>query len=441
MRNDKHVPAGAAATVLLSSDRPALAEQYDVVLLDLDGVIYTGQAAVPGAVRALAKAREAGLRLAFVTNNASRSPSAIAAHLSRLGVPASASDVVSSAQAAATLIAGRVPPGSAVLVAGGIGLRLALRACGLRPVSTAADRPVAVVQGYAPDLSYGLLAEAALAVRGGALFVAANADLTLPSARGLQPGNGSLVQVIIAATGTQPLVAGKPEPPLHAEAMARTGAQRPLVVGDRLDTDIEGAVRGGADSLLVLTGVSGPADVVLAPPQRRPTYLAADLRGLLEPQPVIGPVRSQNSVAGPIGGASSGAVGDRLAGTGRGSAGSGDGPAGAAGGPAEEAEFRCGGWTARRRPGDEPLELTGTGVPVDGLRALCAAAWSAGQVTAEMTESALRTLGLGAPGRPSGASDLARAADAGRGAPDLPLTLATEPADDQPLVTATSGGR
>ncbi len=174
-----------------------------------------------------------------------------------------------------------------MLAVGGIGLRLALRERGLRPVSTAAERPAAVLQGFAPDISYGLLAEAAMAVRDGAWYVASNADATLPTPRGPQPGNGALVQVIVTATGQRPVVAGKPEPPLHAEAVARTGARRPLVVGDRLDTDIEGAVRGGADSLIVLTGVTDPAGLLLAGPRQRPTYLAADLGGLLQPHPAV----------------------------------------------------------------------------------------------------------------------------------------------------------
>jgi glycerol 3-phosphatase-2 len=366
MRNGKRSPAGTGAaadatapTLLRVGQRP-LAQEYDVALLDLDGTVYNGPSAIGGAVSALAAARTAGLRLAFVTNNASRSPSATAAQLTGLGVPAHAADVITSAQAAASLIASRVPAGSPVLVAGGNGLRLALRAKGLRPVSTAAEQPVAVVQGYSPDLSYGLLTEAALAVRAGALFVASNADLTLPTPRGLQPGNGSLIQVIATATGIRPLVAGKPEPPLHAEAMARTGAKRPLAVGDRLDTDIEGAVRGGADSLLVLTGVSGPADVVLAPPQQRPTYLAADLGGLLVPQPAIGPRRADGAGVGRVVGA-----------------------------------FQCGGWIARRPVGDGPLGLTGAGDSIDGLRALCAAAWSAGPVSAAMVGSALHKLDFG----------------------------------------------
>jgi glycerol-1-phosphatase len=336
-----------------ASDRP-LSEAYDVALLDLDGVVYLGGAAVPKAPEALAEARRRHMRLAFVTNNASRSPSAIVAELTGLGVPADPAEVVTSAQAAAHLIADRFPPGSPVLVVGGIGLRLALRERGLRPVSTAADRPVAVVQGYAPGVDYGLLAEGALAVRAGAWYVASNVDATLPTARGPQPGNGSLVQVIVTATGTKPVVAGKPEPPLHAETVARTGAKRPLVVGDRLDTDIEGACRVGADSMLVLTGVSGPADAVLAPPDRRPSYLAHDLSGLLEPHP---PVTATND------------------------------------------EFRCRGWTARRRGVKathdghaDRLELAGGGAAIDGLRALCAAAWSGGAVAADSVTSAVGSL-------------------------------------------------
>ena len=304
---------------------------YDVALLDLDGVVYLGGTAIPGAAEALRKADAAGMRLAYVTNNAFRTPAAIAALLTSFGVPAAQEDVVTSAQAAARLLAERLPAGAPVLVIGGSGLRMALRERGLRPVSTAADHPLAVVQGYSPDVSYSMLAEGGLAVAAGALFVASNGDLTLPSRRGRQPGNGSLLQVIATATGVRPLVAGKPEPPLHNESVLRTGARHPLVVGDRLDTDIEAAHRVDVDSLLVLTGVTGPAEAVLAPPSQRPTYLAEDLTGLLEPHPAI---------------------------TEKGGA------------------FGCGGWTARV-DGDR-LDLTGDGARIDGLRALCAAAWTQG---------------------------------------------------------------
>jgi glycerol-1-phosphatase len=315
-----------------ASDQP-LSKAYDVALLDLDGVIYIGSQAVPGAAEALAQAGQAGMRLAFVTNNASRSPSRIAAQLTGLGVPATATDVVTSAQAAARLLAERLPAGARVLVAGGTGLRIALHERGLRPVSTAAPHPEAVVQGYSPDLSYALLAQAALAIQAGAWYVATNADLTLPGPHGLQPGNGSISALLVAATGVQPVVAGKPETPLHAESVERTGAKHPLVIGDRLDTDIEGAVRGGADSLLVLTGVSTPADAIGAPPSCRPTYIARDLSGLLTPQPEV--------TQAPDGG------------------------------------WACGGWTARLAPDGGKLDRSGSGDPVDALRALCRAAWSA----------------------------------------------------------------
>ncbi|QFY10829.1 HAD-IIA family hydrolase [Nonomuraea phyllanthi] len=302
-----------------------LIDGYDTLLLDLDGVVYLGSHAVPGAPEALEEAQRRGARLAYVTNNASRTPAAIAGHLRELGAPATADDIVTSAQAAARLVAERVPPGSSVLVVGGSGLRLAVRDRGLRPVSTAAESPAAVVQGIAPGLAYGLLAEGALAVRHGALFVASNRDSTMPTRRGELPGNGAMVRVIAAATGVEPVYAGKPDPPLHRESMIRTGARRPLVVGDRLDTDIEGASNAGVESLLVLTGVSTPADVLTAEPRHRPTYVGEDLRTLLLPYP-------------------------------------------------EVRDGACGGWRARWQYG--ALRLDGDGSRIDGLRAACAAAWT-----------------------------------------------------------------
>jgi HAD superfamily hydrolase (TIGR01450 family) len=381
--------AGGRVDLPRASERP-LSEVYDVALLDLDGVVYLGRAAVPGAPEALAEARHRGMRLAFVTNNASRSSSAIATQLTGLGVPATPAEVVTSAHAAARLIADRLPPGAPVLVVGGIGLRIALRERGLRPVSTAAERPAAVVQGYGPGIDYSMLAEAGLAVRAGAWYVAANADATLPTARGIQPGNGSLVQVIVTATGRQPVVAGKPEPPLHSEAVTRTGARRPLVVGDRLDTDIEGAVRVGADSLLVLTGVTRPADVVLAPRHRRPTYLARDLDGLLEPHPAV----TATGVGFRCRGWTARQVAETGGPDGRSGPGARPGSPGRSGvDGCPEADGRTG--SGRRPdPGGPParLEITGAGAPIDGLRALCAAAWSAGPVAGDSARSAVASL-------------------------------------------------
>ncbi|WP_084010436.1 HAD-IIA family hydrolase [Pseudofrankia sp. DC12] len=263
----------------------APAERFDVALLDLDGVVYRGEGAVPHAAEAIGAAGKDGMRAAYVTNNALRTPEAVADRLVRFGVPARAEDVITSAQAAAHVLRERLPAGAAVLVLGGEGLRAAVTAEGLRPVTSADDEPSAVVQGFDPELTYARLAEGALAVRAGARWVASNADLTVPTERGIAPGNGSLVAMIRAATGAEPLVAGKPEPAMHAESVRRSRAQRPIIVGDRLDTDIEAGTRSGTPTLLVLTGVTDGSELLAAGPASRPTLLAADLRGLLRPHP------------------------------------------------------------------------------------------------------------------------------------------------------------
>ncbi|HSV65809.1 MAG TPA: HAD-IIA family hydrolase [Mycobacteriales bacterium] len=261
--------------------------RYDVALLDLDGVVYLGAEGIPGAAEALEKALEAGMRRAFVTNNASRTPDEVADLLRSVGVPATATEVVTSAQAAAHLLADRLPAGARVLVLGTEALVSEVRARGLTPVASAEEAPAAVVQGYSPNLGWRHLAEAAIAVQRGALWVATNLDRSVPSVRGPLPGNGALVGAVRAAVEVDPLVTGKPEPALHRESVERTGARHPLIVGDRLDTDIEGASRAGVDSLLVLTGVTTPAMLLAAPRHHRPTYLAANLEGLLHPHPAL----------------------------------------------------------------------------------------------------------------------------------------------------------
>ncbi|MER7399342.1 HAD-IIA family hydrolase [Streptomyces sp. NPDC000151] len=326
-----------------------LSEAYDTALLDLDGVVYAGGSAIPYAVESLTTARDGGMHLAYVTNNAARTPDTVAGQLTGYGLPTEAGDVVTSAQAVARLIAGQVPDGARVLAIGGEGLKVALRERGLVPVDSAEDDPAAVVQGYDPKQNWEQLAEAAYAVGRGVPWFAANTDLTIPKERGIAPGNGALVEVVRIATGGTPQVAGKPQPPMHRETVLRTGAKRPLVVGDRLDTDIEGAFNGGVDSLLVLTGVTTPAELLAAPPQHRPTYVDADLRGILGPQPEVA---------------------------------------------AADGGFRCGGWVAS--VAEDVLVLDGEGSPLDGLRALCAAAWTAagdGRCTAEAGK-ALARLGL-----------------------------------------------
>jgi glycerol-1-phosphatase len=246
---------------------------------------------VPHAPEAVAAARAAGMRVAYVTNNASRPPALVAERLTGLGIPAEPVEVVTSAQAAARVLGEQLTAGGLVLVVGTSALADEVRRVGFEPVhalSDAGSRPVAaVVQGLSPTTSQRELADAAVALRSGALWIAANTDLTLPSTRGPLPGNGAFVAVLQMITGLAPLVAGKPDPALHRESVERVGARLPLVVGDRLDTDVLGAVRGGSDSLLVLTGVTDRAALLAAPAGSRPTYVASDLRGLSEPHPQV----------------------------------------------------------------------------------------------------------------------------------------------------------
>ncbi|CAN5198212.1 HAD hydrolase-like protein [soil metagenome] len=260
-----------------------------LVLTDLDGVIYKGPNAIPYAVESI-NALHAAIRVAYITNNASRTDATVAAHLTDLGLHASAEDVVTSPQAAVTLLKELVPAGSTILVVGGDGLVDELTKAGFEVTRSAFDNPAAVIQGFAPDVSWTHLAEAAFALNGegtsGDLpWVATNTDWTIPQARGTAPGNGTLVSAVHTAVGRLPVVAGKPEVPIFREAMTRFGTQAAVMIGDRLDTDILGANRAGIPSILVLTGIDRAKQVLGAVPQERPTYIIEDLRQLHEPYP------------------------------------------------------------------------------------------------------------------------------------------------------------
>ena len=331
------------------SDR--LADAYDLVIFDLDGVIYLIDKPIPGAAEAVEELRSAGTSVAYATNNASRRAADVAALLSGMGVPATPAEVLTSAGAAAALLAERFPAGAPVLVVGAEALRADVRDAGLTPVGQLDDKPVAVVQGFGPEVGWKLLAEAALAVRAGAAWYATNTDRTLPSPRGPLPGNGSLVAVLRTALDREPdVVVGKPQPALFTTAASLSQAQRPLAVGDRLDTDIEGAVGAGMDSLLVLTGVSGPAELLSAPPSRRPTFVAADLSGLFQPE-----TASRVPFAG-----------DDL-----------------------------GGWQISS--GDQTVTLTGDGDPVDALRLLTGPAWAGAEIRAGSDRARAVLSGWGLP--------------------------------------------
>lgn len=337
------------------TDGRPVTDPYDAALFDLDGVLYLQEDPIPHAADGVAAARAAGLRIGFVTNNASRRPDAVAALLTAVGVEASVDEIVTAAQASAAALADVLPPGSPVLVVGGPALAAEVADVGLRPVTSADEQPLAVVQGYAPEVDWRQLAEGCVAIRNGARWVATNGDLTVPSSRGPLPGNGALVAALGIALDRAPdQVVGKPHPRLHQESVRRTGARRPLVVGDRLDTDVAGAVAGEADSLLVLTGVATPRDVLRAPADARPTYLATDLRDLAVPHPDV-------DVA--------------------------DGTA------------ACREWMVRG--GDGALTLSGDGEPLDALRALAGAAWTSGgaDVDAEGPAAARALVALGLAAR------------------------------------------
>ena len=287
-----------------SASGPALAPLFagfDALLLDLDGVVYVGDEPVPHAVAVLLAARAAGAVTAYVTNNASRPPGVVAEHLRSFGLDVDAHDVVTSAQAGAREVAARCGAGSRVLAVGGPGVAAAAVARGLVVVSRASDAPDAVLMGFGPDVGWRDLADASYAVSAGALFVATNTDLTIPTAAGIAPGNGTLVAAVVAATGCAPLVAGKPYAPLIEESVERVGAQRPLIVGDRLDTDIEAGRRCGIATLLVMTGVTDVATLLRAAPAQRPTFVAADLRGLMTPaEQVVVTQPGDSAPAGPL---------------------------------------------------------------------------------------------------------------------------------------------
>jgi HAD superfamily hydrolase (TIGR01450 family) len=265
-----------------------LLDTYAAVVCDLDGVVYRGPAAVAHAVEVLSTL---SVPVVYATNNASRTPRRVAEHLVELGLRVAADDVVTSSQAGAAALAQRLPAGADVLAVGGEGVREALLERGLHSITPREARAAdgvavaGVLQGYGAEVSAADLAEAAYAVQGGAVWVATNMDGTLPTHRGISPGNGTLVAAVQRATGLAPLVVGKPHAPLYLLCAERLGQspRRILAVGDRLDTDIAGAVEARMDSVLVLTGVDSVTSLATAPPHQRPTYVVEDLRALTTP--------------------------------------------------------------------------------------------------------------------------------------------------------------
>lgn len=260
----------------------SLLDDYDALLLDLDGTVYRGEEPIPGVDGAVEAARKQQVTVRFVTNNASRSPDEVASHLTRIGIAATPEEVSTSSQAAASVLAEKLQPGTTVLVVGSDALVHEVELRNLATTRSHSDAVQAVVQGLSKDVGWRELAEACVAIRAGALWVACNVDPTLPTERGPLPGNGSLVAALRTATDSEPLVAGKPATPLMDEAQRSADARRPLVVGDRLDTDIAGAVNAGLDSLLVFSGVSTVEELLDASEAMRPTYIGHDVAAVTQ---------------------------------------------------------------------------------------------------------------------------------------------------------------
>lgn len=261
----------------------SLISQYDTLLADLDGVVYEGTNAIEGAVEAINRVVAAGIPVGYVTNNSSRRPETIAEQLAGFGIVCKPDDVISSGQTGVELLATMIEPGSRVLVVGGEGLRKRVTDAGFELVESSNDSPAAVIQGFAPDVAWKHLAEAAFSIQNGAKWVATNQDWTLPQERGLAPGNGTLVSAVHTAVGILPIVAGKPEPAIFKTATDHFASKSSLFVGDRIDTDIVGSNRAGIDSALVLTGVSTRKELLGIKPEGRPTFVLANLGELHKP--------------------------------------------------------------------------------------------------------------------------------------------------------------
>ncbi len=257
-----------------------LADGYDAFLFDLDGVVYRGSNAIPEARPTLELLREMGKRIAFVTNNSARTPDEVAARLEAMGIPATAHEVQTSALATADLLANRGVRDAFVI--GEAGIREALMAKGIALVGSDAGSVDVVVVGWDRGADYDKLKVASLLVERGATLVATNADASFPAPDGDWPGAGALLAAIETTTGSRAEVVGKPNAPLLIAALDRAGGGRPLMIGDRLDTDIAGAVGLGWDSLLVLSGITRTEDVVGAPVA--PTYIGETVATLLQPR-------------------------------------------------------------------------------------------------------------------------------------------------------------
>ncbi len=256
-----------------------------VIVCDLDGVLWRGDAPIPGSADAIARLRTAGRRVAFLTNNSSHRVQDVIDRLGAIGVPADVADVLSSAQAAAALLAADLPPGARVLTCAGPGVVEALTGAGYECVDAGTDGAAtgpfdAVVVGFHRNFDFARLDRAAAAVRNGARFVATNLDATYPGTHRVLPGAGALVAAVATASGRSPEVAGKPHEATVTLVRARLGSNG-VMVGDRPSTDGALAARLGWPFAMVLSGIGGHDPTEPVPTDPAPGWVADDLAELV----------------------------------------------------------------------------------------------------------------------------------------------------------------
>jgi glycerol 3-phosphatase-2 len=268
-----------------------LIDNFDSLFLDLDGVVYRGAKAISGAVEAINRADELGKKIGYLTNNASRTQQAIAEQLNSYGLSVTPEQIIGSAAAGVRLLETMIPAGSKVLVVGGEGLRKEVIEAGFELAKDSSAKPDAVIQGFSKDVGWQQLAEAAFAIQAGAVWVATNQDWTLPLERGIAPGNGTLVGAVHTAVGILPEFAGKPFRPIFDAALQQMQVQRPLMIGDRLDTDIKGAITAGIQSATVMTGVVGNRELLGAKTDERPNFVLTDMNDLFAEYPEAKPTK------------------------------------------------------------------------------------------------------------------------------------------------------
>lgn len=261
----------------------SLIDRYQAFLVDLDGVIYLDTQVVPGAVEAINRIISHGKELAFITNNSAASPERYVKRLDGYGITVEARQVMTSSTILVEYLSQRgVGPGSHALVIGEEGLIEAVRDAGYAVVHNLHDvKPEIVCVGFDRFFTYEKLKSAVSAIRGGAFFVATNADTTYPTPEGLWPGAGAILASVIAGSGEEPVVVGKPGPIIVEQTLARLGVPptEALLVGDRLDTDILAGKAAGVDTLLVLSGVSTEDEILSTGIE--PTYLLPSIAGLV----------------------------------------------------------------------------------------------------------------------------------------------------------------